>query len=245
MLARRRGGCDMKKSGRSGLGLESSPNIFVLNIAAAAALLVWAVRFVRTGFERALGGRLRVWLRHSTSGRIQASVSGVFAALFLQSSTAVAVLIRGFAVAGGLGGVASFAMLLGADVGSALVAVVLTSGVSVVAPLLLLAGVLIFLRSGRRAMRQIGRVLIGFALIFLALDLIGEASRPILDNPGAQAVMVYLSGDLLTAFVVSALFAWLVHSSVAAVLLGPRTRAYVRHRRGDVPPFHGPFHSLR
>lgn len=199
--------------------MENSPIIFVLNIAAAAALLVWAVRLVRTGFERALGARLRVWLRRSTSGRIRASASGALAALILQSSTAVAVLIRGFAASGGLGGLASLAMLLGADVGSALVAVLLTSGVSVIAPLLLLSGVLTFLRSGRRGVRQIGRVLIGFALIFLALDLIGEASQPMLDNPGATAVMVYLSGDLLTAFVVSALFAWLVHSSVAAVLL--------------------------
>ena len=199
--------------------METSPILFVLNIAAAAALLVWAVRLVRTGFERALGARLRIGLRRSTSGRLRASASGALAALILQSSTAVAVLIRGFAAAGGLGGVASFTMLLGADVGSALVAVLLTSGLSVIAPLLLLSGVLTFLRSGRREIRQIGRVLIGFALIFLALDLIREASQPMLDNPGAQAVMVYLSGDLLTAFVVSALFAWLVHSSVAAVLL--------------------------
>ncbi|MBM1221449.1 Na/Pi cotransporter family protein [Ponticoccus sp. SC2-23] len=199
--------------------MESSPIIFVLNIAAAAALLVWAVRLVRTGFERALGARLRIWLRRSTSGRIRASASGALVALILQSSTAVAVLIRGFAAGGGLGGLASLTMLLGADVGSALVAILLTSGLSVIAPLLLLSGVLTFLRSTRRGIRQIGRVLIGFALIFLALDLIRAASQPMLENPGAQAVMVYLSGDLLTAFVVSALFAWLVHSSVAAVLL--------------------------
>lgn len=199
--------------------MATSPLIFVLNIAAAAALLVWAVRLVRTGVERALGPRLSIWLRRSTSGRARAAATGTLTALILQSSTAVAVLIRGFAAAGGLGGAASFAMLLGADAGSAMVALVLTSGLSVVAPLLLLSGVLTFLRSTRRTLRQIGRVLIGFALIFIALDLIREASLPMVENPGAQAVMVYLSGDLLTAFAVSAVFAWLVHSSVAAVLL--------------------------
>lgn len=35
--------------------MESTPVLFVVNMAAAAALLIWAVRLVRTGFERALG----------------------------------------------------------------------------------------------------------------------------------------------------------------------------------------------
>ncbi|SMX44026.1 Na/Pi cotransporter family protein [Maliponia aquimaris] len=193
--------------------------LFVLNIASAAALLVWAVRLVRTGFERAFGAQMRVWLRHSTSNRLRAALCGTVAAILLQSSTAVAVMMAGFVSAGSIGGVSALAMLLGADLGSAIVALVLNSGLSAVAPVLMLAGVLIFLRSQRRAARQIGRVLIGLALIFVSLDLIRAASAPLVDSPGARTLMTYFASDLLTAFAVSALFAWLVHSSVAAVLL--------------------------
>lgn len=193
--------------------------LFLLNIASAAALLVWAVRLVRTGFERAFGVQLRVWLRHSTSNRVRAAGCGAFSAILLQSSTAVAVLMAGFVSAGSISGLAGLAMLLGADLGSAIVAQLLNSRLSAVAPILLLAGVLIFLRSRRRTARQIGRVLIGLALIFVSLDLIREASQPLLSNPAASAVMAYFANDLMTAFLVSALFAWLVHSSVAAVLL--------------------------
>lgn len=199
--------------------MENSPLIFVLNIASAAALLVWAVRLVRTGFERAFGVQLRVWLRRSTSNRVKAAGCGAFAAILLQSSTAVAVLMAGFLSAGSINGVAGLAMLLGADLGSAIVAQLLNSQLSAVAPVLLLAGVLIFLRSSRREARQIGRVLIGLALIFVSLDLIREASSPLVESPGAKTVMAYFAKDLFTAFVISAAFAWLVHSSVAAVLL--------------------------
>lgn len=76
--------------------MESTPTLFVLNMAAAAALLIWAVRLVRTRFERAFGGELQLWLRRSTANRYVAAVSGGLAAILMQSSTAVAMLMAGF-----------------------------------------------------------------------------------------------------------------------------------------------------
>jgi phosphate:Na+ symporter len=199
--------------------METSPLVFVLNMAGAAALLIWAVRLVRTGFDRAFGGRLRLWLRRSTSNRLAAATSGLGVAVLLQSSTAVAMLMAGFVSAGAIGSAAGLAIVLGADLGSALVALLLTTRLAVVTPVLLLLGVLIFLRGRQRRLRQIGRILIGMALIFLSLDLIRAASVPLVGAEGARTALLYLATDPLTAFVLAALFAWLVHSSVAAVLL--------------------------
>ncbi|MDK3073693.1 Na/Pi cotransporter family protein [Sedimentitalea sp. JM2-8] len=197
----------------------SSPVIVLLNMAAAAALLLWSVRLVRTGFERAFGGHLRRWLRRSTKNRFTAAATGAAAAVLLQSSTAVAMLLAGFMSAGAIGGVTGLAIILGADLGSAIVAQILNSRVGLLTPLLLLVGVMFFLRSSRRNLRQIGRILIGLALIFLSLDLIRQASAPLSESGAAQAAMVYLAGDPVSAFLIAAIFAWLFHSSVAAVLL--------------------------
>lgn len=199
--------------------METAPILIVLNLAAAAALLIWSVRLVRTGFERAFGGQLRQRLRHSTRNRFAASVTGAAAATLLQSSTAVAILLSGFMTAGAIGGAAGLAIILGADLGSAIVVQIMTSQVSVLMPALLLAGVLLFLRSSRRSLRQFGRILIGLALIFLSLDLIREASAPLSASDSARSIMTYLAVDGVTAFLIAALFSWLVHSSVAAVLL--------------------------
>lgn len=199
--------------------MESALTGYVLEIASAAALLIWSVRLVRTGFERAFGASLRLWLRRSTRNRTSAAAVGALAAVLMQSSTAVAVLMAGFLSVGTIGSAAGLAILLGADVGSALVALILGSPVSAVMPLLLLTGVGLFLRSRRRRPRQIGRILIGFALIFQSLSLIRQASAPLLDSPGAAAVAQYLAQDMLAAFLLSAIFTWAVHSSVAAILL--------------------------
>jgi len=191
---------------------------FLLSTAGAAALLIWAVRLVRTGVERGFAAPLRIWLRHSAKNWLLAAATGMGAAVFLQSSTAVAVVVSNFVAKGGLAAAVGLAILLGADVGSALVTQLLMVRQAFLTPLLLLVGVAIFLRGEGNA-RQVGRILIGLALIFVSLDMIRAATGPLVDNPSTQMVMAYLGRDLATAFVIGGAFAWVVHSSVAAVLL--------------------------
>ncbi|MFK7762532.1 MAG: Na/Pi cotransporter family protein [Roseobacter sp.] len=191
----------------------------LIHIAGAAALLIWAVRLVRTGVERGFATPMRIWLRHSAKNRLLAAGTGMGAAVLLQSSTAVAVLVSNFVSKGGLATATGLAILLGADVGSALVTQLLMVRQPILIPLLLLVGVVVFLRGSGGGTRQLGRIMIGLALIFVSLDMIRAATEPMIANPGTQAVMAYLGRDLLTAFVIGAVFAWGVHSSVAAVLL--------------------------
>jgi phosphate:Na+ symporter len=191
----------------------------LIQIAGAAALLIWAVRLVRTGVERGFAAPMRIWLRHSAKNRLLAAGTGMAAAVLLQSSTAVAVLVSNFVAKGGLATATGLAILLGADVGSAVVTQLLMVRQPILIPVLLVIGVTVFLRGEGSNTRQMGRILIGLALIFVSLDMIRSATEPMISNMGTQAVMAYLGRDLLTAFVIGAMFAWGVHSSVAAVLL--------------------------
>ncbi len=198
---------------------ETSPLLFVLRIAGAAALLIWAVRLVRTGVERGWAVQLRGWLRRGASNRLLAAGSGTAAAVLLQSSTAVAILTANFVAAGTLAGAAGLAVLLGGDLGSAIVAWILLTRADWLVPLLLATGVAIFQKSTAREWRMAGRVLIGLALIFVALTMIRDATEPLRHAPGLASALTYLGGDPVTAFAIGALFAWAVQSSVAAVLL--------------------------
>jgi phosphate:Na+ symporter len=64
----------------------------------------------------------------------------------------------------------------------------------------------------------LGRILIGLALVFVALDLIGQASAA-LPASLSGGIGAHLAGDPATAFAMGALLAFGMHSSVAAVLL--------------------------
>ena len=199
--------------------LENSPIVIILNLAAAAALLIWAVRLVRTSFERAFSSQMRQWLKLTTGKRLTAAMTGVGISIMLQSSTAVALLLASFMPASAMSVSMGLAIILGADLGSAIVVQILSSRISLLTPLLLLSGVFFFMRTNRRVLRQIGRILIGLSLIFVSLGMISEASAPLANNAAIKNVFIYLSDDLLTGFVLASFLAWMMHSSIAAVLL--------------------------
>lgn len=193
--------------------------IVFINLGGAVALLLWATRMVRTGIERAYGDLLREKLRLAIGNRVTAAIAGFFFAIALQSATAVALIVAGFVASGYVSTAIGIATLLGADFGSAFVVRILRNDMSLLIPVLLLAGTIAFRASESRNWRQIGRILFGLGLLLLSLRLIGEASIPLKTSEILPIIINYLSRDWITAFVLAGLLAWAFHSSVAAVLL--------------------------
>ena len=194
-------------------------SLILLHLAGATMLLLWAVRMVRTGVERAHGAALKNGLRSATGGRVKAAGAGAILAVLLQSSTAVAVLASGFAASGILTVAAGLAILLGADLGSAMVVQILSFDLSWLVPVLVLVGGVLFLKFEARSIRQTGRILLGIAFVLISLRMIGEATAPLRQSEFLPMAISYLSDDYVTAFAVAAVFTWLIHSSVAAILL--------------------------
>lgn len=196
-----------------------NPYLLLLHLAGAVTLLLWAVRMVRTGVERSQQPALRRLLRESKGGRLRAAGIGAGIAIFLQSATAVALLAAGFAASGSLSLSTGLAMMLGADLGSAIVVQILSVDLHWLVPALLVAGGLLFFRGVSRVQRQSGRIVIGIALILVSLEMVGEAMAPLREAPFLPEIVGYLSADFVTAFLLGAAFTWLIHSSVASILM--------------------------
>jgi len=111
------------------------------------------------------------------------------------------------------------AAILGADLGSALVILFLSLDIRWLAPLMLLVGGLLFLKSEKPTLKQVGRVIMGVALILIALDLIRTNVSPLRDSSFLPDFVLILERDFLATFLIGALLAFLLHSSVAAVLM--------------------------
>lgn len=196
-----------------------SGTFVLIHLAGAVALLIWATRMVRTGVERAYGGTMRHRLGPTLRNPLTAIVTGLLLAIGLQSATAVTLLVSSFAGAGVIGATAGLFAVLGADLGSALVVRILSFDLSILVPLCLLCGTVIFLSTERRKWRQFGRIVVGIGLLILSLRLIGEASEPLRESRLLPVIVGYLRSDPATAFLLAAVMTWAFHSSVAAILL--------------------------
>ena len=190
----------------------------VAQLAAAVALLLWSVRLIRTGVERAFMPELKRRLKDLADRNLTAAAGGGLAAMLMQSSTAVALIGAGFAVSGMLAPQSALALVLGADLGSAIMALVLIQPIEVLIPFVMLGGVLTFFNARSRKTKQVGRIIIGFALVLISLGMVREATEPIVENQIVQAITAYFEADLISAYAVGALLAWAMHSSLAAVL---------------------------
>ncbi len=193
--------------------------ISLIKVLGAVMLLLYAVRMVRTGFERVSGPSLRRTIGKASANPVVGALSGVVVAILLQSATAVAMLAAGFASSGFMSTAAGLAVLLGADLGSALVVQFLSFDLSWLIPLLLLVGAWLFLKLDERTAKQIGRIMIGIALVLMSLQMIGESTEPLKSASFMPAVARYLASDPITSLLLGALLAFLVHSSVAAILM--------------------------
>lgn len=191
----------------------------LLNLLSAVALLVWGTHIVRTGVMRVFGSRLRTVLSRSVEKKPFAFCAGIGVTALVQSSNATTMLVTSFVAQDLVALTPALVIVLGADVGTALMARILTFDLSWLSPLLIFIGVCFFLGKKQTRAGQMGRVSIGLGLILLALQLIVQAATPITQASGVKVIFASLTGDIMLDALIGAVFAIISYSSLAAVLL--------------------------
>lgn len=191
----------------------------LLNLLAAIALLVWGSHLVRTGVLRVFGANLRNILARSMSNRFSAAMSGLGVTALVQSSTATSLMTSAFVGQGLIALPSALAVMRGADVGTALMAVLFSADLSWLSPLFIFVGVVLFITRQDARPGRIGRVLIGLGLMLLALKLVVDATEPLLQAPAVRALLASMTSDLFMELLLGAVLAVMAYSSLAVVLL--------------------------
>src|SRR5919109_1596637 len=190
----------------------------LLTLLGGVALLLWGVRMVRTGLTRAFGGPLRAAMNWASRNRLAAFGAGVCVAGLLQSATATALLLAAFARRGLLSLPIAVAVMLGADIGTTLVAQVFAFDIKWLWAGAMVGGVVIFSAAKSDRGKHAARIAIGFALMLLALSVLGTVSSALRDSPTVQTILAALGREPTIAVLVAAGLTWLAHSSLAVVL---------------------------
>ena len=191
----------------------------LLDLLGGVALLLWGLHMVHSGILRAFGPNLRLLLAKALSNRFSAFAAGIGLTALLQSSTATALITTSFAAEGMVSLVSALAIMLGANVGTTLIVQVMSFNIAAVAPILFIIGLVAFRSGPRSRIKDIGRVSIGLGLMLLALHILLDSLAPAESAPGVLVVMNALTGDPVLCIIIGALVTWVVHSSVASVLL--------------------------
>lgn len=191
----------------------------LLQIAAYVTLLLWGTHMVTSGVLKGFGGVLRQRIGGALSSTPRAFLSGIGVTLALQSSTATGLMASSFAAHGVLAAVPGFVLMLGANVGTALVTQVFSFPTAILSSPLFLFGYVFFRKSHSTRWKHVGRALIGMGLMFLSLHELVGTFEPISQIPVVRSVVEALGNQVILALLLGILAAWCCHSSVAVVLL--------------------------
>jgi phosphate:Na+ symporter len=194
-------------------------SLVLLDVMGGVALLLWGLHMVHSGILRAFGPDLRRLLGKALGNRLTALAAGIGLTALLQSSTATALITSSFAAEGLVGLVPALAIMLGANIGTTLIVQVLSFNIAAIAPVLFITGLVAFRSGPRSRIKDVGRVSIGLGLMLLSLHILLDTLAPAENAPGARVFMAAITDDPVLCIIIGAIVTWIVHSSVASVLL--------------------------
>ena len=202
-------------------------NIFTL--LGGLAFFLYGMKVMSTGLEKLTGGKLELALKKMTSNKIKALLLGMGITIAIQSSSAMTVMLVGFVNSGIMSLEQTIGVCFGSDIGTTLTAWILSlAGVdgknpfikmlkpSSFAPLVALIGVIMIMAAKKNKKKDIGRILVGFAIIMTGMTLMSDAVSPLADSPKFQNVLTAFQNPIL-GVLVGAGFTGIIQSSAASV----------------------------
>ena len=178
------------------------------------AFFFFGLKSARKGLELVAGDRLRAAMGRLAGNRFLAFSFGAFVTLILQSSGATSAMLVSFCETGLLGLAQATAVLLGADIGTTFVVVLLSvKKITEYALLIVAAGFFLEIAGVRRRTRDIGSIVLGFGLIFYGMHLMTISAEPLKSSDVAMKAFAYLAGHPLATLLVASVISGAIHSA--------------------------------
>ena len=208
-----------------------------LGLLGAVGLFLYGMKVMSEGLQKAAGDRLRNILSAMTRNPFTGLLAGCLITALIQSSSASTVMVVSFVNAGLMTLQQSMAVIFGANVGTTFTAWIIALfgfkvDVSVaVLPLICVAVVLLF--TNKNKSKSIGEFLIGFAFLFMGLNMISDYVPDLQSNPEMFAVLRgYASmgiGSILIFALVGLVLTAIIQSSAAtfAIVLIMCTKGWI------------------
>ena len=202
-------------------------NIFTL--LGGLAFFLYGMTIMSGGLEKVAGGKMERLLREMTSNPIKAMGLGAIITILVQSSSAVTVMLVGLVNSGIMNLNQAIGVIMGSNVGTTVTAWILSlSGLESdnffvqllkpesFSPLLALAGVIMIMGAKKSKPKNIGSILIGFAILMFGMELMKNAMSPLADMPEFAQVLTAFSNPLFGVLIGTIVTA-VIQSSAASV----------------------------
>ena len=200
-----------------------------LTLFGGLAFFLYGMNVMSSGLEKLAGGKLEVILQKITSNKWKSLLFGVGITAAVQSSSAVTVMLVGLVNSGIMQLGQTIGILMGSNIGTTLTVWLLAlsgiSGESVFlklikpesfSPVLALIGIIMIMTAKHNKTKDIGRILVGFSVLFTGMMMMGESVEPLKDSPSFSHILTAFNNPLV-GVLAGAIITAVVQSSAASI----------------------------
>ena len=201
----------------------------IFTLCGGLAFFLYGITVMSSGLEKIAGGRLERILKQMTANPIKALIFGAGITAAVQSSSAVTVMLVGLVNSGIMKLSQAIGVIMGSNVGTTITAWILSlSGIQSTnffirllkpesfSPLMALAGVIMMMAAKSSKRKNVGTVLVGFAILMFGMEVMSDSMSPLAGMPEFQQTLMMFHNPIFGVFI-GAVVTAIIQSSAASI----------------------------
>ena len=188
----------------------------LLGVMGGLGLFLFGMKLMSDGLEKAAGAKMRSILEFFTKNTIRGILVGTFFTAVIQSSSAATVMTVSFVNSGLMNLYQAAGVIMGANIGTTVTSQLISFNLSALAPLFVIAGVVMYMFCKRQKIQNIGMVILGFGVLFMGMTTMSSSMSTLKTDPVVLETMSSLTNHYL-AILVGIVVTAVLQSSSATV----------------------------
>ena len=189
--------------------------MIIFGIIGGLALFVYSIYLLSEGLQKVAGKKLKEILERITDRPIKGIVGGALITVITQSSSITTVMLVGLINAGLMTVEQSLGVIIGSNIGTTITAQLIAFKIGKYALPIIAVGTALSLIGKRKKTHYLGQILLGFGLLFLGMNIMSEAARPLQNSAFFMSMMSTFSEIPVLGVLAGAIFTGIIQISAA------------------------------
>lgn len=191
--------------------------LHIINLVGGLALFLFGINKMSDSLQAVAGSEMRRILKVLINTPLKGVLVGLGVTVLIQSSSATTVMMIGLVNTGIMTLNQAVGVVMGANIGTTITAQLIAFNIGQYAFLFVILGVtLLFIRKSK-TMEHWSQILIGFGLLFVGLNVMGNSVSPLQNSITARNLMIRLASNPILSVLVGTCFTMLIQSSSASI----------------------------
>ena len=189
----------------------------IIALFAGLSLFLYGMQIMSDALQKSAGDRLKKLLEILTTNKYIGVLVGTAITAVIQSSSATTVMVVGLVNAGIMNLSQAVGVIMGANIGTTMTAQIIAFKLTNIVPYAIIIGAILVLFSRKKSRKHLGELIIGFGILFMGMNMMGDAMKPLKDIPEFSQFMIGLEDNPLLGVLSGLLLTAIVQSSSATV----------------------------